>query len=72
MFFFFARKQLSIHNLCETDDSVMDVSSEMGLSVTNALVTAPTKLCTSQETMANRLIEISKKFEDAMLQYYSN
>ena len=51
----FARKQLSIHNLCKTDDSVMDAFSEMGPSVTDTLVTALTKLSTSQEAMENRL-----------------
>ena len=58
----FARKQLSIHNLCKTDDSVRDAFSEMGPSVTDTLVTALTKLSTSQEAMDNRLNEMSKKF----------
>ena len=58
----FARKQLSIHNLCKTNDSVMDEFSEMGPSVTDTLVTALTKL--SHEAMENRLNEMSKKFED--------
>ena len=31
----FARKRLSIHNLCKTDNSVMDAFSEMGASVTD-------------------------------------
>ena len=60
----FARKQLSIHNLCKTDDSVMDAFSEMGPSVTDTLVTALTKLSTSQEAMDNRLTGISKQFEE--------
>ena len=60
----FARKQLSIHNLCKTDDSVMDAFSEMGPSVTDTLVTALTKLSTSQEAMDNRLNEMSKNFEE--------
>ena len=60
----FARKQLSIHNLCKTDDSVMDAFSEIGPSVTDTLVTAVTKLSTSQEAMDNRLNEMSKKFEE--------
>ena len=60
----FERKQLSNHNLCKTDDSVMDAFSEMGPSVTDTLVTALTKLSTSQEAMDNRLNEISKKFEE--------
>ena len=61
----FARKQLSIiHNLCKTDDSVMDAFSEMGPSVTDTLVTALSKLSTSQEAMDNRLSEMSKKFEE--------
>ena len=60
----FARKQLSIHNLCKTDDSVMHAFSEMGPSVTDTLVTALTKLSTSQEAMDNRLNEMSKKFEE--------
>ena len=59
----FARKQLSIHNLCKTDDSVMDAFSEMGRSVTDALLTALTKLSTSQEPTDNRLNEMSEKFE---------
>ena len=58
----FARKQMSIHNLCKTDDSDMDAFSEMGPSVTDTLVTALTKLSTSQEAMDNRLNEMSKKF----------
>ena len=60
----FARKQLSIHNLFKTEDSVMDAFSEMGPSVTDTLVTALTKLSTSQEAMDNRLNEMSKKFEE--------
>ena len=60
----FARKQLSIHNLCKTDNSVMEAFSEMGPSVTDTLVTALTKLSTSQEAMDNRLNEMSKKFEE--------
>ena len=47
----FARKQLSIHNLCKTDDSVMDAFTEMGPSVTDTLVTALTKLSMSQEAI---------------------
>ena len=39
----FARKQLSVQNLCKTDDSVMDAFSEMGRSVTDTFVTALTK-----------------------------
>ena len=58
----FAGKQLSIHNLCKTDDYVMYAFSEMGPSFTDTLVTALTKLSTSQEAMDNRLIEMSKKF----------
>ena len=38
----FARKQLSIHDLCKTDNSVMDASSEMGPSVTDTFVSALT------------------------------
>ena len=60
----FARKQLSIHSLCKIDDSVMDAFSEMGPSVTDTLVTALTKLSTSQEAMDNRLNEMSKKVEE--------
>ena len=60
----FARKQLSIHNLCKTDDSVMDAFSEMGPSVTDTLVTALTKLSTSQEAMDHRLNEMSKQMEE--------
>ena len=59
----FARKQLSIHNLRKTDDSVIDAFSEMGPSVTDTLVTALTKLSTSQKAMENRLNEMSKKFD---------
>ena len=58
----FARKQLSIHKLCNIDDSVMDAFSEMGPSVTVTIVTALTKLSTSQEAMDNRSNEMSKKF----------
>ena len=39
----------------------MDAFSEMGPSVTDTLVTALTKLSTSQEAMDNRLNEISIK-----------
>ena len=60
----FARKQLSIHNICKSDDSVMDAFIEMGPSVTDTLVTALTKLSTSQEAMDNRLNEMSKNFEE--------
>ena len=60
----FARKQLSIHNLRKTDDSVTDAFSEVGPSVTDTLVTALTKLSTSQEAMDNRMNEMSKKFEE--------
>ena len=56
----FARKQLSIHNLCKTDGSVMDAFSEMGPSV--ILSTVSTKLSTSQEAMDNGLAEVSKQF----------
>ena len=57
----FARKQLSVHYLCKTDDSVMDAFREMGPSIADTLVTALTKLSTSQEAMDNRLNEMSKK-----------
>ena len=60
----FARKQLTIHNLCKIDDSPMDAFSEVGPTVTDTLVTALTKLSTVQEAMDNRLNEISKKFEE--------
>ena len=60
----FALKQLSIHNLCKTDNSLMDAFSEMGPSVTDTLVTALTKMSTIQEAMDNRLNEMSKKFEE--------
>ena len=60
----FAQKQLSSHNLCKTDVSVMDAFSEMGSSVTDTLGSSLTKLSTSQEAMDNRLNEKSKKFEE--------
>ena len=60
----FARKQLSIHNLCQTDDSVMVVFSEMGPSITDTFVTALTKVSKSQEAMDNRLNGRSQKFEE--------
>ena len=60
----FARKQLTIHNLCKIDDSPMDAFSEIGPTVTDTLVTALTKLSTSQEALDNRLNEMSKKFEE--------
>ena len=60
----FARKQLSIHNLCKMDESPMDAFSEMGPSVTDSLVNALTKLSHSQQAMDNRLNEMSKKFEE--------
>ena len=52
----FARKQLSIHNLCKTDDSVMDAFSEMGPSVTDTLVFALTKL--SRNSRLKSLLQI--------------
>ena len=61
----FARKTtVNSYILCKTDDSLMEVFGEMGPSVTSTLVTAPTKLTTSQESMDNRLNEMSKKLED--------
>ena len=60
----FERKRLSIHNLCNSDNSVMDACREMGPSVTDTLVTALKKLSTSQEAMENRLNEMSEKFEE--------
>ena len=60
----FARKQLTIHNLCKIDDSPLDAFSEIGPTVTDTLVTALTKLSTSQEALDNRLNEMSKKFEE--------
>ena len=60
----FARKQLTFHNLCKVDDSPMEAFSEIGPTVTNTLVTALTKLSTSQEALDNRLNEMSKKFEE--------
>ena len=59
-----ARKQLPMHNLSKTDDSVMDAFIEMGHSVTDTLNTALTNLTTSQETIENRLNEMPKKFEE--------
>ena len=60
----FARKQLSIYNLCKMEDSPMDAFSEMGPTVTDTLVNALTKLSHSQEAMDNRLNEMSKKMEE--------
>ena len=68
----FARKQLSIHNLCKTDDSVMVAFSELGRSVSDTLVTALTKLSTSQEGMENRLNEISKLMEERNTTFTNN
>ena len=56
----FERKQLLFYNPCKTDDSLMNVFSEMGLSVTDTLVTALTELSSSQEAMNSTLIEKSK------------
>ena len=42
----------------------MDAISELGTSVNGKLVTALTKLSTSQEAMDNRLNEMSKKFDE--------
>ena len=42
----------------------MDALREMGPSVTDKLVTALTKLSTSQEALDNRLNEMSKKFDE--------
>ena len=63
----FARKRLSIHKLCKTDNSVMDSFSEMGPLVTDTLVTALTKLSTSQEAMDNRLNEMWKNLRSEIL-----
>ena len=60
----FARKRLTIHNLCKIDDSSMDAFSEIGPTVTDTLVTALAKLSTSQEAFDNRLNEMTKKFEE--------
>ena len=60
----FARKQLTKHNLCKIDDSQMDAFSEIGPTVSDTLVTALTKLSTSQEALDNRLNVMSKKFEE--------
>ena len=42
----------------------MDAFSEMGASVTDTLVTALTKMTTSQEAMDNRLNEMSKRLDE--------
>ena len=60
----FGRKQLPIHNLCKTDNSVMDAFGEMGPSVTDTLVTTLTKLSTIPEAMDYRLNEISEKLDE--------
>ena len=60
----FARNQLSIHNLCKTDDSVMLAFSEMRPSLTDTLVTALTELSTRQEAMDTKLNGMSKNFEE--------
>ena len=57
----FARKQLFIHNLCKTENFVMDAFGKKGPSVTDTLVTTLTKLSTSYEARDNRLNEMSKK-----------
>ena len=59
----FAQKQLSIHNLCKTDNSVMDAFSNREPSFTDTIVTALTNLSTSQEAMDKRLNEMSKKLD---------
>ena len=66
----FARKVLSIHNLCTKDASVMDAFNEMGPSVTDTLVIALTKLSTTQEAMDNRSFEMVRKVRRT--QYYFN
>ena len=60
----FARKQLSIHNLCKIGESPMDAFSEMGPRVTISLVNALRKLSHSHEAMYNQLNELSKKLEE--------
>ena len=60
----FAQNELSIHNICKTDDFVVDALSEMGPSVADMLVTALIKLSTSQEAMDSRIDEISKEFKE--------
>ena len=55
-----ARKQLSIHNICKTDNSMVDAFSEMGPSITVLLGTTLTKLSTCQKTMDNRERESKK------------
>ena len=45
-------------------DSPLDASSEIGQTLSDTLVTALTKPSTSQKTLDNCLIEMSKKFEE--------
>ena len=60
---FFVQNQLSIHNLCKTDNSVMEAFSKKAFSVTVTFLTALTKLSTSPETIYKRLNEILKRLE---------
>ena len=47
--------------ISETDDSVIDASTEKVLSGTDTLVSALRKLSASQDAMDNRLNEMSKR-----------
>ena len=63
----FARKQVAIHNVCEMEDSPMDVFSATGPTVTDTLINTLTNLSHSQEAMDNRMDEMSKKWRNRLI-----
>ena len=64
----FARRQLTIHNLCKTDEYADGAFSEMSNTVSENLVNALSKLTQTSEAMENKVNELSKQFEDQKLQ----
>ena len=65
----FARKQLTIHNLCKTDEYADGAFSEMSNTVSENLVNALSKLTQTSEAMENKVNELSKQFEEQKLQH---
>ena len=64
----FAKRQLTIHNLCRTDEYADGAFSEMSNTVSESLVNALSKLTQTSEAMENKVNELSKQFEEQKLQ----
>ena len=64
----FARRQLTIHNLCKTDEYEDGAFSEMSNTVSEYLVNALSKVTQTSEAMENQVNELSKQFEEQKLQ----